>query len=88
MCGYTVLALEQSSASTLVASTTVLPEQAVIVIGSEGQGLPPWLMQSGLLDALYELPLRGQTRSLNAHVATALLLWHYSLQHTAALDCA
>ena len=40
-------------------------------------------LQSGLIDRFVELPLMGQTRSLNVHVATSMLLWHYCQQHRA-----
>ena len=79
--GFKVVALEQASTSVILNSGTVLPRAMVVVVGSEGAGVPPWLMQSGLVDLFVELPLMGQTRSLNAHVATAMLLWHYCQQH-------
>ena len=53
----------------------------VLVVGAEAHGIPAWLMASGLVDGYLELPLLGQTRSLNAHVATAMVLHHYCLQH-------
>ena len=79
--GFVVLALEQTSTSTLLTPSSKLPRRVVFVVGAEGQGIPPWLMGSGLIDSFLELQLLGQTKSLNAHVATAMLLWQYCLQH-------
>lgn len=79
--GFTVLALEQTATSLILREATVLPKKLVVLVGDEQQGIPPWLVQSGLVDMFVELPLLGHTQSLNAHVATAMLLWHYRLQH-------
>lgn len=79
--GFTVAALEQTSKSEMLCLTTQLPERLILLIGNEQQGLPAWLVQSGLVDIFYELPLLGQTGSLNAHVTAAMVLWHYRLQH-------
>lgn len=79
--GLEVLALEQTSGSTLLSASTVLPARFVLLLGGEQEGLPPWLLHSGLVDRCLELPLRGRTGSLNVHVAAAMLLWHYRLQH-------
>ena len=80
-CGCTILALEQTSSSIMLQEGTRLPKQMVLVVGSEGHGIPAWLMASGLIDGYLELALLGRTRSLNAHVATSMVLWHYCLQH-------
>ena len=79
--GFSVVALEQTSSSEILCASTTLPAKMVALVGSEAHGVPAWLMHSGLVDRYVELPLLGQTRSLNAHVATAMLLWHYQLQH-------
>ena len=79
--GYAVLALEQTSTSVMLGPATLLPKRVVLVVGSEAHGVPAWLLHSGLIDGFLELRLLGQTQSLNAHVATAMLLWHYCLQH-------
>ena len=79
--GYAVLALEQTSTSVMLGPATPLPKRVVLVVGSEAHGVPAWLLHSGLIDGFLELRLLGQTQSLNAHVATAMLLWHYCLQH-------
>jgi len=79
--GYAVLALEQTSNSVMLGPATPLPKRVVFVVGSEGNGVPAWLLHSGLIDGCLELRLLGQTQSLNAHVTTAMLLWHYCLQH-------
>ena len=72
-----MLALEQTSDSVMLGLGTALPKRVVFVVGSEGQGVPAWLLHSGLIDGFleHELRLLGQTQSLNAHVATAMLLW-------------
>ena len=54
----------------------------VLLVGSEAHGIPSWLLHTGLIDRFFELKLMGQTRSLNAHIATAMLLWQHCLQHT------
>lgn len=79
--GFTVAALEQTSTSQILGAGTRLPERLVLLVGNEQQGLPVWLVQSGLVDSFFELPLLGQTGSLNAHIAAGMFLWHYRLQH-------
>eukprot|EP00746_Dinoflagellata_sp_MGD_P068949 gnl/MRDRNA2_/MRDRNA2_282979_c0_seq1.p1 gnl/MRDRNA2_/MRDRNA2_282979_c0~~gnl/MRDRNA2_/MRDRNA2_282979_c0_seq1.p1 ORF type:complete len:411 (+),score=53.46 gnl/MRDRNA2_/MRDRNA2_282979_c0_seq1:87-1235(+) len=79
--GFTVVALEQTSTSKMLEASTKLPERLVLLVGNEQEGLPAWLVQSGLVDRFLELPLLGQTGSLNAHVATSMILWQYCLQH-------
>ncbi|CAK9047013.1 Probable methyltransferase TARBP1 (TAR RNA-binding protein 1) (TAR RNA-binding protein of 185 kDa) (TRP-185) [Durusdinium trenchii] len=79
--GREVIALEQTSSSEMLQAELRLPQRFVLLLGSEQEGLPAWLLQSGLVDRCIELPLRGQTGSLNVHVAAAMLLWHYRLQH-------
>lgn len=79
--GFVVVALEQTSSSVLLRADVKLPEKIVILVGSEGTGVPVWLVQSGIIDTFLELPLLGRTQSLNAHVTASMLLWHYSLQH-------
>merc|ERR1712050_260264 len=79
--GLTVVALEQTSTSTLLNKTARLPERMVVLLGNEQQGLPSWLLLSGLVDQFVELPLLGKTQSLNVHVAASMLLWHHQLQH-------
>lgn len=79
--GFSVAALEQTSSSRELCIRTALPKKLMMLIGNEQQGLPVWLVQSGLVDDFYEIPLLGQTGSLNAHVAASMLLWHYRTQH-------
>ena len=64
--------------------TELLAVWGKFVIGSEAHGVPAWLIQSGLIDGFLELRLLGCTKSLNAHIATAMLLWHYCLDHQEA----
>lgn len=79
--GRRVIALEQTSSSTILRAGTPLPKRFVLLLGGEQEGLPAWLLQSGLVDECVELPLKGCTGSLNVHVAASMLLWHYRLQH-------
>lgn len=79
--GYVIYALEQTSASILLDASVTLPRRMVILVGGEQQGVPSWLVQSGLVDRFLELRLRGRTQSLNAHVTAAMLMWQYCLQH-------
>merc|ERR1719424_2043905 len=67
--GYVVVALEQTSTSEVLGPETKLPKRVCMLMGSEQQGIPCWLVQSGLIDRFLELPLLGKTQSLNAHVA-------------------
>ncbi|CAE8581313.1 unnamed protein product [Polarella glacialis] len=79
--GRQVIALEQTSSSTVLKAGITLPKRFVLLLGGEQEGLPAWLLQSGLVDQCIELPLQGKTGSLNVHVAAAMLMWHYRLQH-------
>eukprot|EP00928_Gymnodinium_smaydae_P071175 TRINITY_DN54836_c0_g1_i1.p1 TRINITY_DN54836_c0_g1~~TRINITY_DN54836_c0_g1_i1.p1 ORF type:complete len:1132 (+),score=140.09 TRINITY_DN54836_c0_g1_i1:39-3434(+) len=79
--GRQIVALEQTAGSVLLKGDVTLPRRCVFLVGNEQQGLPAWLLQSGLVDICVELPLAGCTGSLNVHVAAAMLLWHYKLQH-------
>ncbi|CAJ1438387.1 unnamed protein product [Effrenium voratum] len=79
--GKEVIALEQTSSSQILQADLQLPKRFLLLLGNEQEGLPAWLLQSGLVDRCIELPLRGCTASLNVHVAAAMLLWHYRLHH-------
>eukprot|EP00931_Biecheleriopsis_adriatica_P019346 TRINITY_DN13206_c0_g1_i3.p1 TRINITY_DN13206_c0_g1~~TRINITY_DN13206_c0_g1_i3.p1 ORF type:complete len:265 (+),score=34.69 TRINITY_DN13206_c0_g1_i3:301-1095(+) len=82
--GYSVVALEQTSNSEILNAELQLPERLVVLIGNEQEGLPTWIIHSGLVDSFVELPLHGRTGSLNAHVAASILLSRYQLQHLQA----
>jgi RNA methyltransferase, TrmH family len=52
---------------------TVLPDQSVLVVGTEGAGLPAGAYR--YLDRRFTIPMREPVDSLNAAVAAALLLY-------------
>lgn len=83
--GRQVIALEQTSSSEMLEVSLRLPKKFVLLLGSEQEGLPAWLLQSGLVDRCIELPLQGKTGSLNVHVAAAMLLLPGSQGGT--IDC-
>lgn len=49
----------------------------MLLLGNEQSGIPAPLMR--LLHACVEIPMRGVTRSLNAHVSGALATWQWLL---------
>ena len=51
-----------------------------LVIGAEGEGLAPLVRRE--CDYLVSVPLRGRTESLNASVATGVLLYEALRQRT------
>lgn len=55
------------------------PQRAVLVLGTEQEGLPAALVP--LMDACVEIPQYGRLRSLNAHVSASLVLSEYAKQH-------
>jgi TrmH family RNA methyltransferase len=57
---------------------TPLPEASVLVVGSEGGGLPAGAYR--YLDRRFTIPMRDPVDSLNAAVAAALLLYSASLR--------
>ncbi len=69
--GYKVLGLAAEGASTL--QEVDLEGPLVVVIGSEDKGLS--LLTRKHCDQLVRIPLRGQTTSLNASVATSVVLY-------------
>jgi len=84
--GYRVIGLAEEGSVTLEEANLEGP--LVVVTGSEGDGLS--LLTRRNCDQLVRIPLRGATPSLNASVATALLLyeiarrgWMAGLQGTA-----
>jgi 23S rRNA (guanosine2251-2'-O)-methyltransferase len=84
--GYRIIGLAEEGSVTLEEANLEGP--LVVVTGSEGDGLS--LLTRRNCDQLVRIPLRGATPSLNASVATALLLyeiarrgWMAGLQGTA-----
>ncbi len=69
--GYRVVGLAEEG--TVCLSEADLDGPLVVVTGSEGQGLS--MLTRKHCDQLIRIPLRGATPSLNASVATALLLY-------------
>ena len=69
--GYRVVGLAEEGSVTLAEAD--LDGPLVVVTGSEGQGLS--MLTRRHCDQLVRIPLRGVTPSLNASVATALLLY-------------
>jgi len=69
--GYRVVGLAAEGSVSLEEAD--LAGQLVVVTGSEGDGLSPLTRRT--CDQLVRIPLRGATPSLNASVATALLLY-------------
>lgn len=58
-----------------------LAEPCAILIGSEGQGLPPEIEHSA--DAIVSIPISGDVDSLNAAIAASVLLYDASRQRRA-----
>src|SRR6266508_3178159 len=63
---------------------TPLPASSILVIGSEGTGLPAGAYR--YLDRRYTIPMRPPVDSLNAAVAAALLLYSAALGRLRAED--
>eukprot|EP00658_Telonema_sp_P-2_P075980 TRINITY_DN6586_c0_g1_i1.p1 TRINITY_DN6586_c0_g1~~TRINITY_DN6586_c0_g1_i1.p1 ORF type:complete len:1153 (-),score=200.23 TRINITY_DN6586_c0_g1_i1:194-3652(-) len=76
--GYTAVGIEQTADSESMA-TYQFPERAVVVLGSEGKGIPPGILP--FLDVCVEIPQFGLIRSLNVHVTGALAMYEYTKQH-------
>jgi len=77
-CGYTIVALEQTSSSVPL-QEFAFPEKVVVVLGAERTGVPAALLQT-CVDVAVEIPQMGETRSLNVHVSGALCLFEYTQQ--------
>jgi tRNA guanosine-2'-O-methyltransferase len=58
------------------------PEQCVLVLGNEQNGVPAHLLE--IMDACLEIPMMGVTRSLNAHVSGAMAIWQATTQRRLA----
>ncbi|XP_014270420.1 probable methyltransferase TARBP1 isoform X7 [Halyomorpha halys] len=77
--GYILIGAEQTTGSVSLTSYH-FPEQCVLLLGSEKEGIPPNLLP--LLEDYIEIPQLGLVRSLNVHVTGAIFLWEYSKQHS------
>jgi tRNA G18 (ribose-2'-O)-methylase SpoU len=54
------------------------PKCCVLLLGNEQNGIPVELLP--LLEVCLEIPMLGVTRSLNAHVSGAMVVWQYTQQ--------
>ncbi|EON69774.1 hypothetical protein W97_09037 [Coniosporium apollinis CBS 100218] len=78
--GYTVVGIEQTDASfVLGAPGTSVPRKAVLVLGSEREGIPGWLLSE--MDACVEIGQVGRTRSLNVQTAAGCVLFEWWREH-------
>ncbi|XP_010701964.1 hypothetical protein LPMP_322790 [Leishmania panamensis] len=79
--GYMVVGIEQTAASVSMEQFS-FPKRCAVVLGAEGQGVPAPLIP--LLDVCVEIPQYGLIRSLNVHVAGAVIMYEYTRQHLMA----
>jgi tRNA G18 (ribose-2'-O)-methylase SpoU len=70
--------VEQATTSVSLQSYS-FPQHCVLVLGNEQSGMPAAVLP--VLDVCVEIPMLGVTRSLNAHVSGAMVLWQYTQQH-------
>ncbi|KAJ9660862.1 hypothetical protein H2201_006754 [Coniosporium apollinis] len=78
--GYTVVGIEQTDASVVLgAPGTKLPRKAVLVLGSEREGIPGWLLSE--MDLCVEVRQVGRTRSLNVQTAAGCVLFEWWRVH-------
>ncbi|MEO5690853.1 MAG: TrmH family RNA methyltransferase [Candidatus Saccharimonadales bacterium] len=73
--GYSLVALEQSTASTLLATYNP-PEMVALIIGEERFGITQDILDR--CDTILEIPQYGTKESLNVSVATGICLYHLS----------
>jgi tRNA G18 (ribose-2'-O)-methylase SpoU len=76
--GFTIVGIEQTASSVPMPHFS-FPSNSVVVLGSEGQGIPAPLLP--LLDVCVEIPQYGLIRSLNVHVTGAIVIYEYTRQH-------
>lgn len=60
-------------------SLAVLPEQSVLIFGSEGAGISRELLD--ISDMIVAIPQFGSTRSINVGVASGILMYKWVEQH-------
>ncbi|KAK4898449.1 hypothetical protein LTR27_004046 [Elasticomyces elasticus] len=79
--GWSIVGIEQTDRSVVLGSVQCkLPQQVVLVVGSEKEGIPALVLSE--CDMLVEIPQHGVTRSLNVQTAAAIVLYEYSRQHS------
>ncbi|CAH2108634.1 unnamed protein product [Euphydryas editha] len=76
--GYTVVAAEQTSNSTMIQKFK-FPKKTLLLLGHEKEGIPCDLLP--LMDNCVEVPQQGVIRSLNVHVTAAIFIWEYARQN-------
>lgn len=73
--GYALIGLEQTAEAVPLPGYS-FPENTVLVLGREKEGIPPDLLN--LLDQTLVIPQLGVIRSLNAHVSASIALYEYT----------
>jgi tRNA G18 (ribose-2'-O)-methylase SpoU len=81
--GYTIAAVEQTAGSVGL-QTYKFPERVVLVLGSEGQGIPAPLLPC--MDACLEIPQYGLVRSLNVAATGAIAVYEFTKQHRMGVE--
>jgi len=75
--GYSIIGVEQTSSSKCLSALS-FPEQTVLLLGKEKEGIPVKFLQ--MVDTCVEIPQLGIIRSLNVHVSGAIAIWEYTKQ--------
>ncbi|KNE65793.1 hypothetical protein AMAG_09769 [Allomyces macrogynus ATCC 38327] len=84
---YTVVALEQTSASVALHKLPAFPTKMILLLGKEKEGVPADLLAAGdIVDLCIEIPQLGLTRSLNVHNSAAILIWEYVRRQLLSLN--
>lgn len=79
--GWKVVGIEQTDSSKVLGKGEWrFPEKCVLVLGSERQGIPAWLL--GEMDFCVEVCQVGVTRSMNVQTAAAVVLFEYARQYS------
>ncbi|KAF8425120.1 hypothetical protein EV426DRAFT_59685 [Tirmania nivea] len=78
--GYTIVGIEQTDQSVILGKEGRgrLPRKAVLMLGSEREGIPAELL--GEVDMCVEIEQRGETRSLNVQTAAAVVCYEWNRQ--------
>ncbi len=74
--GYTVVSTALSSTA-ISLKEAIIPEKAAIIIGNEANGISSDILD--ISDITVKIPMKGKTESLNAAVAAAITMYHFSL---------
>lgn len=78
--GCAVVGVEQTDRSVVLGEPGArLPRRCVLVLGSEREGIPGWLLAE--CDLCVEVRQVGVTRSLNVQTAASVVLYEYGRQH-------